>query len=312
MIDELKINEISEELVKGLLEPQKRISSKYFYDKRGSELFDQICELDEYYLTRTEWAILKENISCIAECFTDDSLLVEFGSGSSTKTRLLLENIKNLGGYVPIDISKKHLNEAVSQLNSEFPGLEIYPLAADYTKPLSLPEVHNEAEQRIIFFPGSTLGNFTKNQAREFLELIRSEIREGDGFILGVDLVKDTQVLKSAYNDSRSVTADFNLNILQNVNNNYGSNFNIKSFKHDAIYNTKANRIEMYLISLVDQVVEIGDTQIQFSQNEKLLTEYSHKYTVDSIEELSSGLFTISKVWTDPKNYFAVIYLVPI
>ncbi len=312
MINEIVVDKVSKELLDGLNKTPKRISSKYFYDKRGSELFDKICELDEYYLTRTEWSILSENISSITECFRDNSLLVEFGSGSSTKTRLLLENIKQLGGYVPIDISEQHLDETVIKLNQEFSGLEIRPLAADYTKPLQLPEIHGEAEQRVIFFPGSTLGNFTKSESRNFLKIIRSEIKKGDGFILGIDLVKDTKVLLDAYNDSMNVTAEFNLNILQSINDQFGSDFVLENFEHKAVYNEIENRIEMYLISLVDQNVSIGEDLFYIQKNEKLLTEYSHKYTIEAIEKLCENLFTISKVWTDPKNYFAELYLLPV
>lgn len=303
---------IPNDLIKGLKAKQKRISSKYFYDKKGSELFDEICELDEYYLTRTELKILKENLSCIAECFTDNSLLVEFGSGSSTKTRLLLENINNLGGYIPIDISKKHLAEEVSKLQSEFPSLEIYPLATDYSKPISLPQIHDEAEQRIIFFPGSSIGNFTRTESRTFFETIRSEIKIGDGFILGADLVKDKYILEAAYNDSKNITAEFNLNILQSVNNKYDSNFSINNFVHDAIYNSEKNRIEMYLISLIDQDISIGNEIINFKKNELLLTEYSHKYSIETIKNLCKGLFKVSKYWSDEKNYFGVFYLEPV
>jgi len=303
---------VPKELIKGLQKNKKRISSKYFYDKKGSELFDKICDLDEYYLTRTEFKILKENLSCIAECFTDDSLLVEFGSGSSTKTRLLLENIDNLGGYVPIDISKKHLEQEVEKLEREFPSLDIHPLAADYSKPLTLPQVHNEAEQRIIFFPGSSIGNFTLKESREFFETIRNEIEIGDGFILGADLVKNKNVLEAAYNDSQNVTAEFNLNILQNINNRFGSNFNLNNYKHDAIYNEEENRIEMHLRSLVNQQVKIGSTEIFFRENELLLTEYSHKYSLESIKKLCDGLFSISRYWTDKQKYFGVFYLEPV
>jgi len=231
------MEEIPVDVIGGLRAKRKFISSKYFYDKKGSELFDKICDLEEYYPTRTEAAILAENIKSIASCFEDDSLLVEFGSGSSTKTRLLLQNIKNLGGYIPIDISKNHLDDAVVQLNLEFPNLEIHPLATDYTKPLELPKVHNEAEQRIIFFPGSTIGNFTKKESRFFLKIIHDEIRKGDGFILGIDLIKDKSVLEAAYNDSSNITAEFNLNLLQNLNNKFGSDFVLQNFVHDAIYN---------------------------------------------------------------------------
>lgn len=312
MIEEIMSKSTLDEVLEGLKKSPKKISSKYFYDKKGSELFDQICELDEYYPTRTEFSILKNNMSSIAECFSDNSLLVEFGSGSSTKTRLLLENIKNLGGYIPIDISKKHLDETVDKLHTEFPTLEIQQLAADYTKPIVLPKIHDDAEQRIIFFPGSTLGNFTKTQSREFLKVVRDEMRKGDGFILGVDLVKDENILLAAYNDSKNITAEFNLNILQNLNNTFESDFILSNFKHDAIYNKIENRIEMYLISKVDQEVNIGTEKFIFHSDEKILTEYSHKYTLEIIEELCKGLFKISKVWTDPQNYFAELYLEPI
>lgn len=297
------------EIIEGLSAGQKMLPSKLFYDEYGSKLFDQICELKEYYLTRTEQQIMIDNISEIVKAIPKNSLLIEFGSGSSTKTRLLLERIKHLSGYVPIDISEEHLHKSAEKLKREYPGLDIYPLAADYTKHLKLPKISRDVEHRITYFPGSTIGNFTHTQAKEFLKVIAEECGIGGGLIIGFDLVKDRNVLLAAYNDKEGITAKFNLNILRRLNNEFGADFNMESFKHSAIFNEDKSRIEMHLISLEDQIVHLNDLKFHFNQGETILTEYSHKYTIESFKELAQDYFTFEKYWTDENNYFCIAYL---
>lgn len=298
-----------DEIIAGLSAERKSLPSKLFYDEYGSKLFDQICELKEYYLTRTEQQIMMDNISGIVEAIPKNSLLIEFGSGSSTKTRLLLDRIKHLSGYVPIDISEEHLHKSAEKLRKEYPGLDVYPLAADYTKPLRLPKISRDVEHRITYFPGSTIGNFTNTQAKEFLTVIAEECGIGGGLIIGFDLVKDRNVLLAAYNDKEGITAKFNLNILRRLNKEFGTDFNIESFKHNAIFNEEESRIEMHLISLEDQTVRLGEEKFYFNKGETILTEYSHKYTIEGFKELAQDYFTIKKYWTDENNYFCIAYL---
>lgn len=302
-------HKLIEEILDGLSQKQKKLPSKLFYDEKGSKLFDMICELDEYYPTRTEMKILSDNIDEIANVFEENSLLIEFGSGSSTKTRLLLDHIKDLAGYVPIDISQEHLNGSVERLNSDYPELEIHPLAADYTQPLNLPQIHHQVDHRITFFPGSTIGNFTREQAREFLKIIAELCGANGGLLIGVDLHKDKNILHAAYNDSQNVTADFNLNMLQHLNNEFNFNFELENFEHDAFYNEDEKRIEMHLVSKKNQKVNYDNCEYSFYNGETILTEYSYKYTFDGFAEVASDFFNVEKIWVDEKNLFSVQYL---
>lgn len=304
--------DISSELFNGLMSKQKSIPSKYFYDTKGSQLFDKICELKEYYPTRTELKILEDNINEISEFFNQGSILVEFGSGSSLKTRILLRNLKNLLGYVPIDISANYLIDTVSNLKNEFPHLVIKPLVADYTKKLIFPKFLNSSEQKIVFFPGSTLGNFTRSDSRKFLETIRSELKNDDGFLLGIDLIKNKRIIELAYNDKKGITAEFNLNILSHLNKLYSANFDLNNYTHCATYNEIENRIEMYLVSKTNQEVQLGNHTISISEGEKILTEYSHKFNNDIVNWLCKDIFKISKIWKDDLNYFGMYFLSPI
>ena len=310
-IDQLEKEQVElfKEVLGGLIKKNKTLPSKLFYDEKGSQLFDKICELDEYYPTRTELKIMEDNIESIANIFEENTLLIEYGSGSSLKTKLLLDNIENINGYVPIDISEEHLLTTVENLNLRYSDLQIFPLAADYTKPFKLPNIHKEIEHKITYFPGSTIGNFTPNEAKEFLKIIAETCGENGGLLIGVDLHKDVEILNAAYNDKEGVTAEFNLNILDHINNLFDSNFIVEKFKHHAFYNEEYQRIEMHLISLEDQSVNLGDSIIEFSENETILTEYSHKYTYESFKELVKDYFNIEKVWVDEENLFSVQYL---
>lgn len=298
-----------QEIIEGLQRTPKHLPTKLMYDERGSKLFDEICELDEYYPTRTETGILTENIDEIASVFQDNTLLIEFGSGSSIKTKLLLEHLDNLAGYVPIDISEDYLNNQAEKLRKEFPGLEIVPLAADYTKPLDMPVIHKEVDHRITFFPGSTIGNFLPEIAKDFLKIIAETSCKNGGLLIGVDLVKDIKTLEAAYNDSEGVTAEFNLNLLRRINRDFNTNFNLDNFYHKAIFNEEYSRIEMRLYSKTDQSAAVNNYEFSIAQNEFIVTEYSHKYTPEGFAALASDHFIVEKVWTDNKNYFSLQYL---
>ncbi len=300
---------VFEEIVQGLNNSPKTLPSKLFYDKRGSELFDRICELDEYYPTRTEITIMKDNIKELSDLFDDRTLLIEFGSGSSLKTQLLLDNINSLAGYIPIDISEEHLLESVDKLQLRYPELNIYPVASDYTGPIGIPDIDKNNLYKIAYFPGSTLGNFTTDSARKFVEKIGYELDETGALLIGIDMVKDISILEKAYNDSNGITALFNLNILERINNEFDADFSLNEFRHVAFYNKEENRIEMHLVSKNYQTVTIGEEEIVFEKEESIITEYSHKYTIESFTKLTEGIFKLEKVWTDDKNYFSLIYL---
>jgi dimethylhistidine N-methyltransferase len=285
------------------------LPSKLFYDERGSKLFDLICELDEYYPTRTESLIMKDNIDDIVSVFKENSLFIEYGSGSSMKTRLLLDNLNDLAGYVPIDISEEHLLKTAERLREEYTDLEILPLAADYTKPFDLPEIHKKVEHKITYFPGSTIGNFAKKEAKEFLELIAETCGANGGLLIGIDLHKDKKVLEAAYNDKENVTAEFNLNILERINREFGADFEVENFSHHAFYDEDEQRIEMHLVSEEEQTVTINDRKFYFNKCETILTEYSHKYTLSGFARLTGDFFDIQKIWMDKNKYFSVLYL---
>lgn len=298
-----------DEVLAGLRQPQKTLPSKLFYDERGSQLFDTICELDEYYPTRTEMGILSNNIEEISGFIGRDNLLVELGSGSSTKIRLLLDHNPDLAAYIPIDISEEFLYKSADILKQDYPNLLIIPYCADYTKPIQIPNPRVDYHHKIAFYPGSTIGNFTKKEAYYFLGRISRICGENGGLLIGVDLKKDVSVLEAAYNDSKGVTAEFNLNILKRLNDELDADFDIDNFQHKAIYNDAAGRIEMHLVSLKNQMVVIQDSPVVFRENETIHTENSYKYTVDEFAELALDFFRVEKVWTDPENYFSVQFL---
>jgi len=297
------------EILEGLSVKQKYLPSKLFYDEYGSHLFDQICDLDEYYLTRTELSILNNNIDEIVNVFRPNTLLIEFGSGSSIKTKSLLDKLNSLSGYIPIDISEEYLYKSAERLKESYPNLAVYPLAADYTKPIDIPKIKDKVERKITFFPGSTIGNFTKNEAKDFLKIIAEECGKGGGLIIGFDLVKEREVLLAAYNDAEGITAKFNLNLLRRLNREFYADFDLSAFEHIAVFNEEDSRIEMHLASLKDQSVRVGGEEFTFLQGETILTEYSHKYTLGGFKELAEDYFTFEKYWTDENNYFCIAYL---
>ena len=300
-----------EDVLAGLGKPNKTLPSKYFYDKTGSELFERICDLDEYYPTRTELAIMQESVEEMGATIGPDHVLLELGSGSSTKTRLLLEHLDHLAAYVPFDISQSALDEAVDRLSDEFPELHVHPVCGDFMEQIEIPELEVKYTGSVTYFPGSTIGNLTNSEAVALMRRIRNIDEESD-LLIGIDLEKDQSILLNAYDDSEDVTAAFNLNVLDRINTELGGDFEVDQFRHQAIYNEEMHRIEMHLVSLTEQTVHVGEAEIHFSTNESICTEHSHKYTVDRFAELAQAAdFQISKLWTDPKEWFAVILLTP-
>lgn len=298
------------EVKDGLKQSQKQLPSKYFYDKRGSELFEQITRLDEYYLTRTEKKILRNNIDEIAGCIGENSVVIELGSGSSQKTRMLLDHLPDLSAYVPVDISEKYLGTVVRQLRKEYPGLLIKPVCADYTKAFDLPEIDRPFEYYVVFYPGSTIGNFRPEEARRFLKSIARFLVTGGGMLIGVDLKKDKDILERAYNDKEGITAAFNKNMLIRLNRELGSDFKVDAFRHQAIYNQKKGRIEMHLVSEVNQQIHLNGEALILKKGESIHTENSYKYSLEEFRELVSPWFDVAKVWTDEDQLFSIQYLV--
>ncbi len=298
------------EVISGLTRRPKVIPSKYFYDERGSRLFDAITELDEYYPTRTEQAIMEANVAEMVARIGPKSLLVEYGSGSSRKTRILLDHLPDLAAYVPIDISREHLLRTAADLSAAYPGLNVLPVCADYTSGFALPEVEGPIERVVVYFPGSTIGNFEPGEARAFLEHVAEVAGRGGALLIGVDLQKDPAIIEAAYNDKKGVTAAFNKNILAHINRELDAGFDLDRFGHLAFYDAEHGRIEMRLVSLSDQCVRIGSTRIPFREHEPVLTEYSYKYSLEGFAALAAAAeFEVVKVWTDPERLFSVQYL---
>ena len=298
------------EAMAGLKQPQKTLPCKYFYDLRGSQLFDQICELPEYYPTRTEAGIMEDHIADMAAVFGAGCLLIEYGSGSSTKTRILLDHLPPLAGYVPMDISREHLHQTAESLAAAYPALEILPLCADYTAPFELPEATRAVQSRVVYFPGSTIGNFHRPEAAAFLRRIAEVCGPGGGLLIGVDLRKPPLILEAAYNDVQGVTAAFNLNLLRRMNAELGADFDLEGFAHQAFYNEEIGRIEMHLRSLRAQTVCVGGESIPFEEDETIWTECSYKYSLPEFAALAASAgFAVRQVWTDSEQKFSVQYL---
>jgi dimethylhistidine N-methyltransferase len=302
------LSEFARDLRLALAERPHAISPKYFYDAEGSRLFDRICELPEYYPTRTELGILERGAAEMAALAGRGAEIVEFGAGSLRKVRLLLRAFTAPARYLPIDISGEHLRDAAGILRSEFSGLEVQPIVADYTQPLQLPPPA-QGGKRIGFFPGSTLGNFTPQEAQAFLARAAGELR-GGALVLGADLVKDPKLLHAAYNDAQGVTAAFNLNLLERANSELGANFQPAQFAHYAFYNAPLQRIEMHLVSRTRQVVALAGERFTLEEGESLHTENSYKFTVDGLRALAQRAgFRPGPVWTDPDRLFSVHWL---
>lgn len=303
--------DLREEVLSGLRRSLKSLPPKLFYDQTGSELFERITSLPEYYPTRAEIAILKAYGAEIARLAGDDCILIEYGSGASRKIRILLNALGGRCRYVAIDISKQQLIESTAQLAAEYPGIEAFAVCADYTRPFALPaEALAAAGRRIVFYPGSTIGNFTPAEAKEFLTNTARQVGPQGRLLIGVDLKKDPAKLNAAYNDSQGVTAQFNRNLLSHINREVGADFEVSSFRHRAFYDERAGRIEMHLVSRRDQTVTVAGEAIHFDEGESIHTEDSYKYSIEEFRQLAreSG-FRPQKVWTDAAGLFSVHYM---
>ena len=307
------------EVLAGLSRPQRALPPKFFYDRKGSRLFDAITGLPEYYLTRTEIGILRDHGTEMAECLGPGQTLIELGSGSSLKIRILLEVLKP-ALYVPIDISREHLLASAGALAEHFPRLAIRAVCADYSAPFDLPLDPADLGGRAAFFPGSSIGNFEPDAAAALLARVAGLLGPGGRLLIGVDLIKDPAILHAAYNDVAGVTAAFNLNLLARIDRELDADFNLRAFAHRAFYNplsesgpnagTGPGRIEMHLVSLVDQQVRIGDRTFDFRQGETIHTESSYKYSLDGFQTLAAQAgFVPERTWTDPKGLFGVYCL---
>ncbi len=303
-------NEILQ-LIEGLSRDQKEISPKYFYDERGSKLFDAITELPEYYLTNTELGIMRDNIDEIVALVGKQASLIEFGAGSSLKTRVLLEHLSELAAYVPVDISDDFLQASAAQIREEFPHIDVLPVAADFTHTFDLPTPMVMPVRNIVYFPGSTIGNFERKVAMELLSVMHHEAGRNGALIIGVDLQKDPAIIEDAYNDSEGVTAEFNLNMLRHLNRDYGADFELDEFSHRARYDRESGRVVIELVSQSEQSFTIGDQSFELEDGEAILTEYSHKYTLAGFEAMANEAgFRVQKVWTDPEQLFSVQFCV--
>nr|WP_315490324.1 L-histidine N(alpha)-methyltransferase [uncultured Rhodoferax sp.] len=302
-------SEFLQDLKEGLARQRKSISPKYFYDAPGSALFDQICQLPEYYPTRTELSILQRHAQEIALHLGPHAEILEFGAGSMQKVRVLLNAMDRPARYVPIDISAAHLQGAALQLAKDYPQLQVEPLEADYTQDLVLPPDMPPEGRRAGFFPGSTLGNFEPLDALHFMGMCARTL-QGGALILGADLVKDPLLLHAAYNDAQGVTADFNRNVLARANRELGADFQLDQFAHSAFYNAPFQRIEMHLMSTCEQTVHVGGVSYSFTQGETIHTENSYKFTVDGLQQLAQRAgFSSGPTWTDPDNQFCLLWL---
>jgi dimethylhistidine N-methyltransferase len=301
------------DVLNGLRDSPKNLPCKYFYDKRGSELFELICELDEYYLTRTELDIMERHAAQMGEQIGSGAMLVEFGSGASVKTRILLDHLPQLAAYVPVDISRDHLHQTADALACEYAQLEILPVCADFTQPFELPSSTRAASHVAVYFPGSTIGNFLPEDAQRLLKQAATMCGPGGGMLIGIDLQKDPDTIESAYNDAEGLTAAFNLNLLQRINRTLGADFHLPDFRHLAIYNEALGRVEVYLVSEREQWVRLNGELFHFDAGERICTEYSHKYTIDQFAEIAAGAgFTLRRHWTDDDNFFGVLHFVAV
>ena len=296
------------DVLEGLARPQKALPPKYFYDAQGSRLFERICRLREYYPTRTELAITRRNLRAIARFAGRRCALLEYGSGESLKTRLLIGALAP-SVYMPVDISAPALRAAVQRLLRQFPRLGVVAITADFSHPLSVPAYRGGA-RRLVYFPGSTIGNLTHEEAHGFLKMTRAQVGPQGALLVGVDLKKDANVLHAAYNDAKGVTAAFNLNLLARINRELGGDFDLARFAHYAFYNPMAGRIEMHLVAREAQAVNIGNYRFFFSRGESIHTENSYKYSVPEFERLAASAgFKPAKLWSDARGWFGVFGL---
>jgi dimethylhistidine N-methyltransferase len=305
---EPKPESFREAVLAGLVKPHKEIPCKFFYDQRGSRLFEQICDLEEYYPTRTEIGILEAHGADMARFVGPGAQLIEFGSGTSRKVRILLDAMTEPAAYIPIDISKDHLIALATAVARDYPGVEVVPVCADYTEEVPLPEIASDpSAPRVGFFPGSSVGNFAPARARAFLERVAALVGSGGRFLIATDLKKDRRVLDAAYNDARGLTAAFNLNLLRRANRELGADFDLDSFRHHAFYNEADGRIEMHLVSRRAQTVRVAGRAFDFAEGESIHTENSYKFEIEGFLDLAREAgFAALHSWTDSARYFAV------
>lgn len=304
-------DDLVSEVLWSLSQSPPQLPAKYFYDRRGSELFDEICEQPEYYLTRTEIGILRENAADIADAIGPDALIIELGSGSSVKTRILLDALHRPAGYVPVDISRAHLLRAAEGIAETYPDLEVMPVCVDYGRPFCVPSPGREVRRCIAFFPGSTLGNLDPTEAATLLDrvadlvCVRCEGREAGGLLIGVDLVKSASILVPAYDDTAGVTAEFNYNLLDRINREADGDFDRSAWAHRAIWNADDSRMESHLVSRWKQTVTVAGRRFIYHQGDTICTECSHKYAIDGVARLARR-FTPRQAWTDDHEWFSV------
>src|SRR5215211_4562196 len=304
-------SDLLSDVIAGLSSNPRALPCKYFYDARGAALFQKICELPEYYVTRTEIDILDRYRAEIASQLGPNIELIGLGTGAGTKTRILVEALEQPAAYIPVDISEKQLRKSAALFRKIFPKLEVLPVCADYLQPVELPSPRYKPARNVVYFPGSTIGNFEPNEALEFLRRVGNVSGQGGGLLIGVDLQKDHNVIEAAYNDKAGVTAQFNLNLLAHINRETGANFDLKRWQHRAIYNPEAGRIEMYLISETAQTVCIQDREFRFRAGERILTEHSYKHTPDGFITLARQAgFDFVTLWTDEARLFGVFYFI--
>jgi dimethylhistidine N-methyltransferase len=302
-----EISAFETDVLEGLHAMPKHVPAKYFYDGVGSHLFERITELPEYYPTRCEMRILRRHAADIAKLIPPGAALVEFGSGSSRKARILLRAAPKLAAYVPVDICGEMIEQEAAELRSDFPQLKVLPVTADICKPFELPEEAKAAPLHVGFFPGSTIGNFEPHEAAAFLRNAASILGSGAALIVGVDLIKPANVLNAAYNDADGITARFNLNLLTRINRELGGAFRLDTFEHHAFYNRERHRIEMHLASLKRQKVKVAGETFDFRAGETIHTENSYKYSVDSLAALARGVGWLPVTgWTDSRKYFSI------
>ncbi|MGE0340125.1 MAG: L-histidine N(alpha)-methyltransferase [Xanthobacteraceae bacterium] len=309
MLDKTQGNSFYRDVVAGLSMSQKALPPKYFYDERGSQLFEAICKLPEYYPTRTETALLSRIAPDLVKSLSNCDHLIEYGSGASKKTRIVLDALTSLKTYVPMDISEEFLLGVAEVLNADYPSLDVVPLVGDFTGDVVLPR-EVRLGRKIGFFPGSTIGNLGPEGGRDFLRRARRTLGDDAAFLLGADLVKDEGVLRAAYNDRAGVTADFNLNLLSRINRELGADFDSCAFHHNAIWNAEESRIEMHLVSDKAQSVSVNGHSFRFRKGETIHTENSYKFTPDRLKELAEDAgWNIHQLWADEAFPFAVALL---
>lgn len=297
-----------DDVITGLSKTQKEIPPKYFYDERGSDLFDRICQTEEYYITHTEIALLETISPDLADSVGPGAKIIEFGSGASRKIRILLNSLPAPSHYIAIDISKDYLIDSAAVIAEDYPHLTVGAVAADFLNPIPMPpHIATGSGTMLGFFPGSTIGNFSTQEALTLLKTAHDVLAPGGALLIGVDLKKDPQILQAAYNDKDGITAAFNLNLLTRINRELGADFNVHAFRHNAIYNAAQSRIEMHLRATAPQTVTIGPHTFHFAEGETIHSENSRKYTVPEFTGLAANAgFAPDKVWTDDGGLFSL------